>query len=50
MAADTNAVSIAAPRNQSTAGIYTEQQVAGWKPVVKAVKDKGAAFFCQVGA
>ena len=33
----------------SIAGIYSEEQVAGWKPVVKAVKDKGAAFFCQVG-
>lgn len=34
----------------ASAGIYTEEQVAGWKPVVKAVKDKGASFFCQVGA
>ncbi|PRW44569.1 12-oxophytodienoic acid reductase [Chlorella sorokiniana] len=31
-----------------TPGIFTEEQVAGWKPVVKAVKDKGAAFFCQI--
>ncbi|KAI7840032.1 hypothetical protein COHA_006238 [Chlorella ohadii] len=31
-----------------TPGIYTEEQVAAWKPVVKAVKDKGAAFFCQI--
>jgi 12-oxophytodienoic acid reductase len=29
-------------------GIYTEEQVAAWKPVVKAVKDKGALFLLQL--
>lgn len=29
-------------------GIYNTEQVEGWKPVVKAVHDKGAAFFVQL--
>eukprot|EP00270_Netrium_digitus_P011080 TRINITY_DN3501_c0_g1_i1.p1 TRINITY_DN3501_c0_g1~~TRINITY_DN3501_c0_g1_i1.p1 ORF type:complete len:389 (-),score=97.71 TRINITY_DN3501_c0_g1_i1:101-1237(-) len=29
-------------------GIHSEAQVEGWKPIVKAVKDKGAIFFCQL--
>ncbi|KAK2080919.1 hypothetical protein QBZ16_000773 [Prototheca wickerhamii] len=32
----------------SVPGIYTEAQVEGWKPVVKAVHDQGATFFCQI--
>jgi 2,4-dienoyl-CoA reductase-like NADH-dependent reductase (Old Yellow Enzyme family) len=32
----------------NTPGIYTDEQMAGWKPIVKAVKDKGAVFFCQL--
>jgi N-ethylmaleimide reductase len=31
-----------------TPGIYTEAQVAGWRPVVDAVKAKGATFFLQL--
>lgn len=30
------------------AGIYTQEQVEAWKPVVQAVHDKGAKFFMQV--
>ena len=31
-----------------TPGIYTPEQVAGWRPVVRAVKDRGAVFFLQL--
>ena len=31
-----------------TPGIWTQEQVEGWKPIVKAVHDKGAVFFCQL--
>ncbi|KAL3683859.1 hypothetical protein R1sor_001881 [Riccia sorocarpa] len=31
-----------------TPSIYTEEQVAGWKPIVKAVHDKGGIFFTQL--
>lgn len=31
-----------------TPGIYTQEQVAGWRPVVRAVKDRGAIFFLQL--
>ncbi|PSC70848.1 12-oxophytodienoate reductase 11 [Micractinium conductrix] len=31
-----------------TPGIFTQEQIDGWKPVVQAVKDKGATFFCQI--
>lgn len=38
--------------NQSSrclpAGIYSEEQVTAWKPIVQAVHDKGAVFFCQI--
>ncbi|CAI7855006.1 unnamed protein product [Closterium sp. NIES-53] len=29
-------------------GIYTDAQIAAWKPVIKAVHDKGALFYCQL--
>ncbi|EFJ47936.1 hypothetical protein VOLCADRAFT_81300 [Volvox carteri f. nagariensis] len=29
-------------------GVYSSEQLEAWKPVVKAVKDKGALFFCQL--
>jgi 12-oxophytodienoic acid reductase len=29
-------------------GIWTQEQVAAWKPVVDAVHRKGALFFCQI--
>lgn len=32
----------------NTPGIYTDEQKAAWKPIVEAVKDKGAIFFCQI--
>jgi hypothetical protein len=28
--------------------MFNEQQVQAWKPVVQAVKDKGAVFYCQL--
>lgn len=31
-----------------TPGIYTDAQVAGWKPVTDAVKTRGAVFFLQL--
>ena len=32
----------------NTPGIFTEEQVESWKPVTKAVKDKGAVFYAQL--
>ncbi|CAN4108141.1 unnamed protein product [Withania somnifera] len=29
-------------------GIWNEEQVEAWKPVVKGVHDKGGVFFCQI--
>ena len=29
-------------------GVWGSEQVEGWKPVVRAVKDKGGVFFCQL--
>ncbi|HFQ4954387.1 TPA: alkene reductase [Vibrio vulnificus] len=31
-----------------TPGVYTDEQVAGWKSVTQAVKSQGAAMFCQL--
>lgn len=31
-----------------TPGVYTDEQVKGWQPVTKAVKERGAAMFCQL--
>nr|XP_043638307.1 12-oxophytodienoate reductase 1-like [Erigeron canadensis] len=31
-----------------TPGIWTKDQVEAWKPVVKAVHDKGGIIFCQI--
>ncbi|KAK9802876.1 hypothetical protein WJX72_010586 [[Myrmecia] bisecta] len=40
-----------APRAQGyphIPGIFTEEQVEAWKPIVNAVKDKGSVFFMQL--
>lgn len=29
-------------------GIWSEEQVEAWKPVVKSVHEKGGVFFCQI--
>ncbi|HAS6164708.1 TPA: N-ethylmaleimide reductase [Vibrio vulnificus] len=31
-----------------TPGVYTDEQVTGWKSVTQAVKSQGAAMFCQL--
>ncbi|XP_068659663.1 putative 12-oxophytodienoate reductase 11 [Aristolochia californica] len=31
-----------------TPGIWTKEQIEAWKPIVKAVHDKGGVFFCQI--
>ncbi|XP_071715596.1 putative 12-oxophytodienoate reductase 11 [Rutidosis leptorrhynchoides] len=31
-----------------TPGIWTQEQVEAWKPIVDAVHDKGGIFFCQI--
>lgn len=31
-----------------TPGVYTAEQIAGWKPITQAVRDKGAVFFLQL--
>lgn len=35
-------------RYPDTPGLYTEEQVEAWKPIVKGVHDKGAVFFAQI--
>ena len=29
-------------------GVWTDEQVEAWKPIVKAVHDKGGIFFLQI--
>lgn len=31
-----------------TPGVYTDEQVKGWQPITKAVKENGSAMFCQL--
>ncbi|PKA54647.1 Putative 12-oxophytodienoate reductase 11 [Apostasia shenzhenica] len=31
-----------------TPGIWSKEQVEAWKPIVRAVHDKGGIFFCQI--
>lgn len=31
-----------------TPGIWKKEEVEAWKPIVKAVHDKGGIFFCQI--
>ncbi|KAL4428356.1 hypothetical protein ABPG75_002445 [Micractinium tetrahymenae] len=31
-----------------TPGIYSNEHVAAWRPIVQAVHDKGAVFYCQI--
>ncbi|KAK6240409.1 hypothetical protein SCA6_005798 [Theobroma cacao] len=33
---------------QDIPGIWTKEQVKAWKPIVEAVHEKGAIFFCQI--
>lgn len=46
----TEATSISPQANgwQNSPGIYTPEQVAGWKPVVDAVHDRGSVIFLQL--
>lgn len=32
----------------NTPGVHSEDQIEAWKPVIKAVHDKGAVFYCQL--
>jgi len=32
----------------NTPGIWTEEQVEAWKPIVNGVHEKGGVFFCQI--
>lgn len=35
-------------RYKDALGIWTKEQVEAWKPIVDAVHEKGAVFFCQL--
>ena len=35
-------------RYPDTPGIWMEEQVEAWKPIINAVHDKGGVFFCQI--
>jgi 12-oxophytodienoic acid reductase len=41
-------VSVTAKGYPETPGIWTQEQVEAWKPIVDAVHRKGAFFFCQI--
>ena len=32
----------------NTPGVWTREQVEAWKPIVSAVHEKGALYFCQL--
>ncbi|CAN1322687.1 12-oxophytodienoate reductase 1 [Linum perenne] len=34
--------------SDTSIGIWTNQQIQAWKPIVNAVHDKGGIFFCQI--
>ncbi|KAJ6798418.1 putative 12-oxophytodienoate reductase 5 [Iris pallida] len=46
--AEATGVSDTAQGYRDTPGIWTKEQVEAWKPIVKAVHDKGGVFFCQI--
>ncbi|GLJ55777.1 hypothetical protein SUGI_1197670 [Cryptomeria japonica] len=46
--AEATGVSPTAQGYPNTPGIWSEEQVEAWKPIVKSVHDKGAVFFCQI--
>ncbi|CAM6098808.1 unnamed protein product [Calypogeia fissa] len=46
--AEATNVSVTAYGYRHTPGIHTEEQIEAWKPIVKAVHDKGGIFFCQI--
>lgn len=46
--AEATGVSDSAQGYPNTPGIWTEEQVEAWKPIVNAVHLKGGVFFCQI--
>ncbi|CAI0381669.1 unnamed protein product [Linum tenue] len=34
--------------SDTSIGIWTKEQIEGWKPIVNAVHEKGGIFFCQI--
>lgn len=46
--AEATGVSPTAQGYPNTPGIWSEEQVEAWKPIVNAVHDKGGVFFCQI--
>ncbi|GLT63298.1 hypothetical protein SLA2020_358720 [Shorea laevis] len=46
--AEATGVSDTAQGYPETPGIWTEEQVEAWKPIVDAVHAKGGTFFCQI--
>ncbi|QCD98770.1 12-oxophytodienoic acid reductase [Vigna unguiculata] len=45
---EASGVSPTAQGYPNTPGIWTREQVEAWKPIVSAVHEKGAIFFCQL--
>ena len=46
--AEATGISVTSNGYPHTPGIWTQEQVEAWKPIVKAVHDKGGVFFCQI--
>jgi len=38
----------ASDRFPDAPGLWTEEQVEAWKPIVNGVHEKGGVFFCQI--
>ncbi|GJP34081.1 hypothetical protein CLOM_g18548 [Closterium sp. NIES-68] len=48
MLTEATCISAEAHGYPDTPGIYTDAQIAAWKPVIKAVHAKGALLYCQL--
>ncbi|XP_075651345.1 12-oxophytodienoate reductase 1-like isoform X2 [Castanea sativa] len=45
---EASGISDTAQGGPNTPGIWTREQVEAWKPIVRAVHEKGGIFFCQL--
>ncbi|TKY75334.1 putative 12-oxophytodienoate reductase 4 [Spatholobus suberectus] len=48
MIGEASGISDTAQGYPNTPGIWTKEQVEAWKPIVRAVHEKGGIFFCQL--
>ncbi|KAG8364046.1 hypothetical protein BUALT_Bualt19G0085400 [Buddleja alternifolia] len=48
LVSEATGVSDTAQGYPETPGVWTKEQIEAWKPIVEAVHQKGAIFFCQI--